>query len=100
MKTPVSRKVVVSMLLIVLMAALSFIFGGSGFEPALLAALLITFMCQMSYFMILGFHDDEQLSSSLGKWRHHAGLVGGTAVSVMLTLSIILWKLASVNLRQ
>jgi hypothetical protein len=98
MKTIAPLWQLASILMMVLITVLNFIFGGSGFEPALLAALLIAFMSQMSCFTLVGLSDVEELSKSLDNRRAHADMVGGTAISVILILTIMLWKLATVML--
>jgi hypothetical protein len=89
---------IASVLVIVLIAGLAFMASVSGFEPVLLAALLIAFMSQMSCFTLVGFSEDVRLSTNLNNRKHLVLIVGGTAVSVMLILGIMLWNLITVTL--
>jgi hypothetical protein len=89
---------IASILMIALIAGLALMAAISGLKPVLLGALLIAFMSQMSCFTFVGLSDRDQFSVSLSDRRRLIGMLGGTAVSVMLVLSIMLLKLISVTL--
>ena len=80
------------MLMLGLIAVLTFMIVRSGFEPLLLAALLVTFMSQMGCFTFVVFSENDRLSTSISNRKHVASVVGGTAICVILALTLMLGK--------
>ena len=100
MKAFASLWQVASIIMSVLIAVLTFVVARSGFEPIPFAILLFVFIGQIACFTLVGLSDHDHLSAILSKRGQVVRIVGGTAMSVMLLFTIMVWTLLTVTLQQ